>query len=203
MFVVVNLLAGQVGVLTSLLLTWESGRALDEAWMQNLTSGALYTFSISLVVSSLAMISSELIDAVRGGDDVRFFESKVVWSILAAAVLLAQAPLVGALLSKPAAPGSQQEVVRPIEAARSVTEGPARTDSSVADSGTSQRKPEVRTSTQVIFWLLSMGIALQLYCLYRIRYVPDDRYAKMRNDEVHDLGLKAARETETEFGEKL
>lgn len=200
-FVVVNIIAGQVGVLTSLLLTWQAGGKLHNAWEQTLSSGALYTFSISLVVSILAVIGSELIDAIRFENKVHNFEQKVAWSILAGAILVLQAPLVGAILSKPADDPPKQMVAKIAEVAgsSSVTEAESSANPRTKPSDATS---EVRQSAQVVFWILSMAVALQLYCLYRIPFIPDS-YARQRNEEVRTLTEKAEHKSKTPFDEQI
>lgn len=200
-FVVVNIIAGQVGVLTSLLLASQGEGSFFDAWMKNLSSAALYTFSISLVVSSLALVGSELIDSIRFQSDVKYFEYKIVWSVLALAILLLQAPLAGALLSG-------QE--RPLEAAQ-LTKQQETDTNNLPVIGTAQTPTVIPNNNnvaivsqtiQVVFWIASMIIALLLFCLYRIPLI-SDKSAQERNKEVQELAEKADSQTSTKFGEAI
>jgi hypothetical protein len=205
-FLVGNILAGQVGILASLALSWQHGDAITTAWRQNLNSGAFYTFSISLVVSSLAIIGSEFIDAIRLQKPIPFREHKTIWSVVACAVLFIQAPLAGALLSTPSADFSriQVSVTRAQSSAR-LAPSDASTSAVLSSDNTSENvgpRNEPRQSIQVLFWVASMFIALQLFCLYRIPQIPDS-HAQQRNQEVADLTENAEQKHKTPFDEKI
>lgn len=167
LFIAVSLIVGQVGVWASLFLTLQSGKMVSDAWTQSLASATMYTYSISLVVSSVAMIGSEFIDASRSEKKLDFFERKIIWSILAGVVVILQAPLAGALLSNPVLP-----------------------------------EAHANYSIEIIFWVLSMVIALQLYTLYRIPFIPQ-HYAAERTKQVDQLNQGAESQHETSFGEKV
>lgn len=200
-FVVVNIIAGQVGVLTSLLLASQGDGSLFDAWMKNLSSAALYTFSISLVVSSLALVGSELIDSIRFQNDVKYFEYKIVWSVLALAILLLQAPLAGALLSGPERPLESAQLTKQqeINTNRQPDGGHAQTTSVIPSNN---NVATGRQAIQVVFWIASMIIALLLFCLYRIPLI-SDKSAQERNKEVQELAEKADSQTSTKFGEAI
>lgn len=212
-FLVVNILAGQIGVLISLLIAWQDNGKIATVWSTNLSSAALFTFSISLVVSSLALVGSEFIDAFRFKKEVPFSEYKIVWGLLALAVLIIQAPLAGALLSKPAQPQvteqleNQKEVIQSIKpTSKSLADSPC--DKKIQSTQSSASNQCIETlskghqSLQVVFWILSMIISFVLFCLYRLPLI-SDKYAKERNKEVQDLNEKAASRTVTSFGESV
>lgn len=231
-FVVVNLIAGQIGVLTSIMLAWQGDGSILNAWMQNLSSAALYTFSISLVVSSLALVGSELIDAIRFQITVKYLDSKIVWSAVAAALLILQAPLAGALLSRTdQSTSSEQSIavsksnVVPQQDGNTATsvhvspsEDPQNTGKpfpnaslqqptiSAQSLGTTPRNEKKSvggpSSIQTFLWIVSMFTALILFCLYRIPLV-SDKYADERNKEIQKLAEEAADEEATSFGEAI
>ena len=225
-FLVVNLIAGQIGVLTSIMLAWQGDGSIFNAWMQNLSSAALYTFSISLVVSSLALVGSELIDAIRFQTTVRYLEHKIIWSAVAAALLLFQAPLAGALLSRTdqstlseqhiavaksyTAPQQDRNTTPPVDNPKNTSkplpgESRQQAEDSTQSLGTTPSN-EINSiggqSIQMVLWIVSMLTALILFCLYRIPLVTD-KYAVERNKDVQKLAQDAANEDATSFGEAI
>lgn len=206
-FIVVNIIMGQIGFLTSMLLTWQNGGDQLNAWRQNLGSAALFTFSVSLVASCVALIGSEFLDAFRSKREIHLLEQKASWSLIAIAVLALQAPMVGSLLSNP--PSSSTHLAT-IAATESLEKKPLTmvvpvTDSTVAlhPSIYPQSQNSVPSHTaQVLFWLVSMFVALQLFCLSRIHLIPN-RYAENRNEDVRAITVKAENQTKTAFDEKL
>lgn len=231
-FLVVNLIAGQIGVLTSIMLAWQGDGSIFNAWMQNLSSAALYTFSISLVVSSLALVGSELIDAIRFQTTVQYLEHKIVWSVVAAALLILQAPLAGALLSRTdqsALPEQQHIAVSKANVVHQQNGNTATrlhvsqsedlqntgkpfsggdhqqaTDSaqSLGTTPSNEKKSVGGQSIQTALWIVSMFTALILFCLYRIPLV-SNQYADERNKEIQKLAQEAADEEATSFGEAI
>lgn len=223
-FLVVNLIAGQIGVLTSIMLAWQGEGSIFNAWMQNLSSAALYTFSISLVVSSLALVGSELIDAIRFQTTVRYLEHKIIWSAVATALLLFQAPLAGALLSRTdqstlsdkhetvtyAAPQQDRNTATPVVDLKNTAQPlPGVSHQQAVDSVQSletttnnEKKSVGGQSIQMVFWIVSMITALILFCLYRIPLVTD-KYAVERNKDVQKLAQDAANNEATSFGEAI
>lgn len=207
-FLVVNIVVGQIGLLTSLLLTLTNGGDLLSGWKENLGAAALYTFSISLVASSAALIGSEFLDAFRFKNEIRLSDQKVVWTLLAIAVVLLQAPLVGSLLSKSYTNNTQ---LAPITSSESLAQNQSKKATTIAESATTFLPiptppkltiPLASHAIQIFFWLLSMFIALQLFCLSRIHLIPDG-YAASRNAEVRTITIKAENQTKTTFDERL
>ena len=201
------------------MLAWQGDGRIFDAWVQNISSAALYTFSISLVVSSMALVGSELIDAVRKQVAVQYFEYKVVWSVVAAALLILQAPLAGALLSKTDHTTFQEERKFAIEfRSHDLPSSDAQNASKLSPeearfqaeklaqpnelTAINDGKSVHGLSTQTILWVASMLTALILFCLYRIPLVADN-YAEERNKEIENLAAEAADKDATSFGEAI
>ena len=232
-FIVVNLVAGQIGVITSLALTLQAGGSFFEAYKQNISSGAFYTFAIALVVSSLALIGCEIMDAIRDTKTIRYFESKVVWSILAAAILVIQAPLAGALLSPPQTESKdvgsfsflwnlnngkqldgecQDGKVTIVGRVVPAPELKAKKSSEDCPSGSIESPVDISPQGNNGFLGRSLTqIILWVFSmfiafqLYCLYRLPliTDRYAAQRNSEVNELLDKAGNQKETSYGEKL
>ncbi len=198
-FIVANIIAGQVGFITSLILTWQSGGEFLNAWSLAATSGVFYIYSISLVVTVLAMIGSEMIDAIRNASNVQFFEHKVIWGIIACAVLVLQAPAAGALLYQS---GSSPQVQQTSNCYTCSTLDKMQTEEKTVPNNPNPSNTVSRQAPQYFFWLFSMFVALQLFCLYRIPFMPN-RYAENRNDEIRKLSNNAAKKDSTAFNEQL
>jgi hypothetical protein len=204
-FIVINIVVGQTGLIASLLVTYQGGGSQIDAWMQNLSSAALFTFSISLVASSIALFGSEAIDAFRVKAEMRLFEQKISWTLIAIVVLILQALMVGPLLSTN--PGSQSW------SSASVIEISKKPDSGInSQSPSIQSMPPTgptdfkstttRHTGQILFWLISMFVSLQLFCLSRIHLIPN-MYAEKRNKDVREITEKADSQTKTSFDEKV
>ena len=102
LFIAVSLIVGQLGVWVSFLLTLQNGEKFHDVLTQNLASATMYTYSISIVVSSVGLIISEIIDAFYSKEKLDLFEQKLFWSIVAGIFVIFQATLAGPLLSEPA-----------------------------------------------------------------------------------------------------
>lgn len=199
-FIVVYIIAGQIGIIASLLITIQYGGLISETWQQNLSSGALYTFSISLVVSVLAVIGSEVIDILRNKIEVIYLETKLIWSSIALVVLLFQPILVGPLLSKPA---SNVQVMKVNEALSSSSTKLTKNIPIVTSPNNefSQGQNE-NHFLQISFWIGSMFVSLQLFALHRLPLIPE-HHAKDRNQQVKEIEEIASKKNVTDFGEKI
>ena len=210
-FIVVNLIIGQLGVLISLALSLKAVAGIQNAITNNLITGAFYIFSISLVVSSLAVIGSELIDAIRNKETVRFFDTKVVWVIFGLAAVVLQGPMAGSLLSESSYIKNYSSINQPDPTIKAPSVNvEAETNNNYLQPVTTKdgtHPPATNTSKsidfiQLTFWLFSMLIAFELYCLHRIPLITD-LYSAHRKEEIQELIKKAEQQTSTPFGEAV
>ncbi len=208
-FVIVNLVIAQLGVIISIALSIQKGYDLLKAFDNNLTSGAFYIFSISLVVSSLAVIGSELIDAIRNQEAIRYFDAKVIWGILGLAAVVLQAPMAGSLLSRDDVSNYEcEKLVHSQLDSHCITANSAYVDKNASVVG--KGGPGALTafhpinidSIQLTAWLFSMLIAFELYCLHRIPLI-SDKYAAHRQAEINELIELSEKRTTTSFGEAV
>lgn len=190
-FIAVQVLVGQAGLLFVLFLTYQSVSDLVTVWDSYLRSGGFYVFAIALLSSACAAIACEFIEAVRDKSAVLMMGKKVGWSVAAGLVILFQAGLVGPLLMSEAGSSTQTKAVAEMQS-----------PSTPLSSTSAIQKPPIRHSLQIGFWALSTIVAFQLFCLGRAKFL-HDRYAKKRSDEVHRLSATAESQTRTSDGERL
>lgn len=190
-FIAVQVLVGQAGLFLILFLGYQSVSDLSAVWDSYLRSGGSYIFAIALLSSACAAVACEFIEAVRDKSAVLMWRKKVTWIVAAVPLICLQAGLVGPLLAPPAEPSIES---------RAAVEPHSATISPPIESLT--KKPPIRHSLQIVFWLLSILLAFQLFCLGRAKYL-HDRYAKKRSEDVHALSAKAENRTTTFDGEKV
>jgi hypothetical protein len=198
-FIVVYIIAGQIGIIASLLITIQYGGLISETWQQNLSSGALYTFSISLVVSVLAVIGSEVIDILRNKIEVIYLETKLIWGSFALVVLLLLTVLVGPLLSKPA---STVQVINVNKTTPTSTELTKNIPIVTSPNNEFDQGQNENHFLQIFLWIGSMFVSLQLFALHRLPLIPE-HHAKDRNQLVKEIEDSASKKNVTDFGEKI
>ena len=189
-FVAVQLLVGQAGLLFVLFLTYQSVSDLSTVWDSYLRSGSSYVFAIALLSSACAALACEFIEAVRDKSAVLMLGKKVTWSVTAGLVIVLQAGLVGPLLVSQAGTPAETKAV-----------AESQYPEIVAPYILVKRQP-IRHSLQIGFWAVSTIVAFQLFCLGRAKFL-HDRYAKERSEEVHKLSADAESQTTTFDGEKV
>jgi len=211
-FALANLIFGQAGILIAFLFFLQSGIAFGPFWNETISSGALYTFAIALTASVLASNAFEFIDGQRTGNRVPLYQPKLVWSTIAAVLVICQAAMVGGLLSS----SNEQEVPPSSIAATGIATQAASTISAQSQLATpvpSESPPlsppglphaakPVRSWLQVLLWVVSMFVALQLFCISRLPFIRDS-YAKERSEDVESLTANAETISTTPFGEQL
>ncbi len=211
-FALANLIFGQAGILIAFLFFLQSGIAFGPFWNETISSGALYTFAIALTASVLASNAFEFIDGQRTGNRVLLYQPKLVWSTIAAVLVICQAALVGGLLSSSneqeappsstAAPGTVTQAASTISAQSQIpATAPSQLPPPSPPSLQQVAKP-VRPWLQVLLWVVSMFVALQLFCISRLPFIRDS-YAKERSEDVESLTANAETISTTPFGEQL
>lgn len=218
MFVIVNLLLGQIGVIASLIFAADSPLATVLGVLKsNFSAAALYTFAITLLTGALAGLAIEIIDKSRKNESVVDFEYKMFWFFVALLLIVLQSTVAGNLiartsLTKPESSSStafNNEIQRPPTS----TNNPANEDSDlklpVATSTLPPGLKEANTKEisysailQTFFWLLSMITAFELFSLQRRDLAPNS-YIKTRKKEVDALAEQAQKAESTSFGETI
>lgn len=189
-FIAVQLLVGQAGLLFVLFLTYQSVSDLSTVWDSYLRSGSSYVFAIALLSSACAALACEVIEAVRDKSAVLMLGKKVTWSITAGLVILFQAGLVGPLLVSQAGAPAETKAVAEAQYPGAAT------------LYTLVKKQPIRHTLQIGFWAVSTIVAFQLFCLGRAKFL-HERYAKERSEEVYKLSADAESQTTTFDGEKV
>jgi hypothetical protein len=210
LFFGVNILVGQIGVCTSLAVSFENGQSLADAWLSNIKTAALYTFSISLLASSLALIAWETIDGIRSSEPIKLFEYKAFWGVVAFTILALQAPMAGNLASESAVNVSQPHTAVERQESTASPVAVATVNSSATGLSTTADSKRGSTSTsttksatiQVLFWVMSMVASFQIFCLNRLHLTPEN-FAARWTDEVNDQAKSAEKKTKTKFDEEV
>lgn len=200
-FVVVQILVGQAGLLLLLVLSYQGFQDIGKAWDSFLRSGSHYTFSIAILASACSVIACEFVEAVRDKATVTLWQTKAVWTMVAAVVILIQACLVGPLLV-PSTEASPSSAIEAEKATIAVTDAQAKTIGNPLGAIKISQEPKFRYGIGLILWMLSCFIAFQLFCLNRMQFI-HDRHARRRSEDVKKLSSVAEAKTTTDFGEQL
>ncbi len=212
-FVLVNLLIGQIGFLTSLSIAVGAADVqIHKVWISNIEAAALYTFAITLLTGSLAVLAAEVIDKIRAGEQVDNFEYKAFWSVIAGALIVLQSPLAGNLIARssvtpPVATVSAVKVSEPLRDSTGDKPNLAIGPASAAAPASSASKDSANVPVdwldfQVVYWLLSMVAAFQIFCLQRNPLTPDN-FAENRTTAINALATKGEAIHSTSFGEQV
>lgn len=204
-FAIANLIFGQAGLFIALLFFIQNGITFGPFWDETVSSGALYTFAIALTASVLASIVFEFVDGQYKNQKIPLWKHKLWWSLVAAMLIVSQAALVGGLLSSSEANSRQAVSVKEITADTALAGGEAQEQKStqvVSTATAVASRPNIRSWLQVVLWIISMWVALQLFCISRLPFIQDS-HARDRTETVAALTEGAESKTETDFGEKL
>lgn len=218
-FLIVQILLGQVGLVATFFNAVQSGLGLSAAWDNYLRSGGHYTFCIAMLASGCSVIAWEFYELAREKTEVLLAEKKMIWGALAVTMITLQATLVGPLLLSQAVPAvAPNTAARSGEVPSSVAAGLAATSSHKAGeeleapsrSTSRSAQPEERAETalginhwpQILLWAASCAAALILFGLSRVGFI-QNRYAKQRKELVNALSASADEKARTEFDEKL
>jgi|GEM_PF-5303072 len=218
MFVIVNLLLGQIGVIASLIFAADSALATVLGVLKsNFSAAALYTFAITLLTGALAGLAIEIIDKSRKNESVVDFEYKMFWFFVALLLIVLQSTVAGNLiartsLTKPES-SSSTSFSKEIQQSATTTNHPANEDLDSKLPAVAHTPPpglkeanteEISYSAmlQTFFWLLSMITAFELFSLQRRELAPSS-YIKTRKREVDALAEQAQKADSTSFGETI
>lgn len=218
-FLIVQILLGQVGLVATFFNAVQSGLGLSAAWENYLRSGGHYTFCIAMLASGCSVIAWEFYELAREKTEVLLAEKKMIWGALAVTMITLQATLVGPLLLSQAVPAAvQSAATKSQEMPPSVAVGSTATGShkvgeelaapprSTSKSGQSEDRagaaPGINHWPQILLWLASCAAALILFGLSRVGFI-QNRYAKQRKELVNALSASADEKARTEFDEKL
>lgn len=214
MFIVVNLLLGQIGVIASLIFAADSAFATVLGVLKsNFSAAALYTFAITLLTGALAGLAIEIIDKSRKNESVVDFEYKMFWFFIALLLIVLQSTVAGNLIARTSltVPAS----VSSTSFSKEISQTPVTTNQSENEELTSRLPAATSTpppsSTkevsysvvlQTLFWLFSMITAFELFSLQRRELAPSS-YIKTRKKEVDALAEQAKKADSTSFGETI
>lgn len=217
MFVVVNLMLGQIGVIASLIFAADS--AIATVWgvlKSNFSAAALYTFSITLLTGTLAGLAIEIIDKSRKTEIIIDFEYKMFWFFIALLLIVLQSTVAGNLIASTSLPthtiSSNTPLIRedlkiPVTSMQDGTDAnpDSRSPISTVTSDAPSRSTGVTVESFVLqsfFWLLSMITAFVLFSLQRRELAPTS-YVKTKKREVDDFAEQAKKADSTSFGEAI
>jgi hypothetical protein len=218
-FLIVQILLGQIGLVAIFFNAIQSGLGLSAAWENYLRSGGHYTFCIAMLASGCSVIAWEFYELAREKTEVLLAEKKMIWGALAVTMITIQATLVGPLLLSQAVPPAKPvTAAKSLEAHPSVAAAPLATgpnklgtelalpSRSTSESGQPEARAEAASGInhwpQVTLWLTSCFAALILFGLSRVGFI-QNRYAKQRKEQVRALSASAEEKARTEFDEKL
>lgn len=218
MFVIVNLLLGQIGVIASLIFAADSALATVLGVLKsNFSAAALYTFAITLLTGALAGLAIEIIDKSRKNESVVDFEYKMFWFFVALLLIVLQSTVAGNLIARTSL--TMPESSSSTSFIKETPQPPTTTNNSVNEDLAS-RLPAVTSASppgskgaiteeisysvmlQTFFWLLSMITAFELFSLQRRELAPNN-YIKTRKKEVDALAEQAQKADSTSFGETI
>jgi hypothetical protein len=181
-FCMANLVIGQIGIIGSFLIAIQSHTSFGRVLYQNLQSGNLSVFAVSLLVTTCSILISEYLEPDKENQKLELKSHKAVWSFVAIFLIILQAMLTGQLIA----------------------------DSLTLNVGLSEPKPEMlfdvifcsRNIPQLVLWLLSMWVAIEVFCVSRMHLHPAELHHW--RDTMAAIAANNARNlSQTSFGEKV
>ncbi len=185
LFCIANLIVGQVGIIGGFLVASKEATPLGRVLGQNLFSGNLYVFAVTLLVTTCTILAGEYLEAEKETQRIELKNHKVTWGFIALVLVIVQSMLTGNLIA-----GALRLEPEPGLA------GPPPLDSLgdvIGAAGSGQ---------QLFLWMLSMVIAVQIFCLSRMHRHPIE-LDQMRKKEIEKVTKQAEKKDETSDGEKL
>jgi hypothetical protein len=180
-FCLANLVFGQVGLIWALLVSQQKNIAFGQILDQNLQNANLAVFAVSLLVTTGTVLIGEYLEE-KELQKIELRGHKAVWALIALLLVVFQAMLTGYLIPESMTNDYGLQVARP--------EGVF--DALGAWGG----------GQQVVLWLISMAVAVHIFCLSRMHKYPLE-LDQIRQAQIAAAAAKVENMNETSDNEKI
>jgi len=183
LFCISNLIVGQIGIIGGFLIAAKEATPLGRVLGQNLLSGNLYVFAVTLLVTTCTILAGEYLDAEQESQRIELKSHKVTWGVIALVLVIVQSMLTGNLIASALRVEEGLVGAPPVDSLWDV----------VGAGGSGQ---------QLFLWVISMAIAVQIFCLSRMHRHPLE-LEQMRRKDIDKTNKQANKLDKTSDGEKL
>jgi len=180
-FCVANLVFGQLGIIWALMVSVKKQIPFAQVLDQNLQNANLSVFAVSLLVTTGTVLVAEYLDE-KELQRIELRGQKAIWAIFALMLVILQTLLTGHLIPESMAAALAAPAIKP---------------PGIGDVLTSWGGGQ-----QLLFWLMSMLLAVHIFCLSRIHKYPVE-LDQIRQKQIADGAAKAENLSETSDNEKL
>ncbi|MGE0356505.1 MAG: hypothetical protein AB7P08_06260 [Burkholderiales bacterium] len=180
-FCLVNLILGQIGMIWALIVAGKKQMPFAQVLDQQLQSANFAVFAVTLLVTTGTILIGEYLEE-KELPKIQMREQKAIAAIVALILVLLQAMLTGLLVADSIAPTQIGVTTKPIAVSEVLTSW--------------------NGGQQVVCWILSMSLAIYIFCLSRAHKYPVD-LGQERQDEIDDATAKAASMNHTSDNEKI
>jgi len=199
LFCSVNILVAQISIFASFWMAAERSIDFGRVLQQNLLNASFYVFSVSLLVTTAAILVAEYLE-LDGKDELR--GHKMSWGIVAALLVLFQVMFTGNLISDSLRADTASAAVAapavPVEKQKPDVTVVAKSDQKALRQPTAAAPENVLLkilktifgSNQLLLWLLSMFVAVHIFCLTRMHSYPEELH-QLRNRQLDKAQDKA------------
>lgn len=181
-FCLANLVLGQLGIIGALIVSsMKQQISFAQVLDQNLQNANLSVFAVSFLVTTCTVLIAEYLDE-KELQKIELRGQKVIWGTVALVLVILQVLLTGHLISESMAVASAAPAIKPLAIGDVLSSG-----------GGGQ---------QLVFWLVSMCLAVHIFCLSRIHKYPVE-LDQIRQRQIAEGAAKAESMSQTSDNEKL
>lgn len=180
-FCLANLVFGQIGIIWALIVSVKKHIPFAQVLDQNLQNANLSVFAVSLLVTTGTVLVAEYLDE-KELQKIELRGQKAIWALVALMLVIFQTLLTGHLIPESMAAVAPAPVIKP---------------PTIGDVLTSWGGGQ-----QLLFWLLSMFLAVHIFCLSRIHKYPVE-LDQIRQRQIAEASAKAENMNQTSDNEKI